>query len=156
MPGVAPALHPDPEFCVVVRRNNSLPRRQRWMVFAVLAGVSLVLASAFAVAGAWPVLPYSVLEITLLACAFRYVERRAEDWERVTIAGDRVIVERSAAGRRQRREFNRPWLRVECGDGGMHELTLRYAGEAWELGEALPAEERQALGAEVRRMLSRN
>jgi uncharacterized membrane protein len=154
MPGVAPALHPDPAFCVVVRRNNSLGRRQRWTVFAVLAGVSLALASAFAFAGAWPVLPYSILEITLLACAFRYIERKAEDWERVTIAGDRVIVERATAGRRERREFNRPWLRIECGEGGTRALTLRYAGEAWEVGRALPAEERMALGAELRRMLS--
>jgi uncharacterized membrane protein len=154
MPGVAPALYPDPEFCVVVRRNNSLGRRQRWMVFAALAGVSLALASAFAIAGAWPVLPYSFLEITLLACAFRYVERRSEDWERVTIAGDRVIVERAAAGRRERREFNRPWLRIECGEDGTRALTLRYAGEAWEVGGALPAEERMALGAELRRMLA--
>jgi uncharacterized membrane protein len=153
MPGVSPGLSSDPEFCVVVRRNNSLGRRQRWLVFAVLAGVSLSLASAFALAGAWPVLPYSVLELALLAGAFRYIERRADDWERLTIAGDRVIVERAASGTWRRREFNRPWLRVEGGEGGTCALTLRYAGEAWEVGGALPAAERAALGATLRRML---
>jgi uncharacterized membrane protein len=150
---VLPELPVDPEFCVVVRRNNSLARRQLWQVFALLAMVSLALALAFAYAGAWPVLPYSVLELALLAVAFRHVRRRADDWERLTIVGDRVIVERASGGSRQRHEFNRPWLQVECGTGAAPVLTLRFAGEVFEFGDALPVAERVALAGELRRML---
>ena len=87
-----PPLPADLEYCVVARRNDSLGRRPRWQVFGALAAVSLVLAATFAAVGAWPVLPYSVLEIVLLGCAFYYVERRAGDWERLSIAGDRVVL----------------------------------------------------------------
>ena len=95
MPGVAlPPLPVEPEFCVVARWNVSLPPRARWQIFAALSGVSLTLAFAFAAAGAWMVLPYSLLELSVLAGAFYFVGRRAADWERLTIIGDRVIVER--------------------------------------------------------------
>src|SRR4029453_161737 len=103
MSGVAPPPLPAGlEYCVVARRNDSLGRRPRWQVFGALAAVSLALAAAFAVVGAWPVLPYSVLEMVVLGCAFYYFERRAEDWERLAIAGDRVVVEQAAGGKRER------------------------------------------------------
>jgi uncharacterized membrane protein len=155
-----PALPTAPEFCVVARRNSSLGRRERWLVFGALATVSLGVAALFVLAGAWPVLPYSVLEVALLAVAFRYVERRADDWERLTICGDRVVVERSVAGLRQRREFNRYWLRVECvemrawGLGAASPvLKLCFAGESWEFGDTLPAQERLALAKDLRRLV---
>jgi uncharacterized membrane protein len=156
MPGAAlPPLSVEPEFCVVARWNLSLPARTRWRIFAALATVSLLLASAFAAAGAWPVLPYSVLELVVLALAFRYVERRASSWERLTVAGDRVIVERSAGRATERREWNRRWLRVELDAarfGGSARLYLCHGGERWEFGDALPVEERAKLARDLRRL----
>jgi Integral membrane protein len=152
------ALPPLPaglEYCVVARRNDSLGRRPRWQVFGALAAVSLALAAVFAVVGAWPVLPYSVLEIVVLGCAFYYVERRAEDWERLTIAGDRVVVEQAAGGKRQRHEFNRYWLRVEVDParfGRSPQVMLRSGHDAWVFGSALPVAERLAVAQELRRL----
>jgi uncharacterized membrane protein len=157
---VEAALSAESEFCVVVRGNDSLGRQGRWRIFAALALVSIVVASVVAAAGAWPVLPYSVLELILLAAAFLCIERRVADWERLVIAGDRVIVEWSAEGKRRRREFNRLWLRVECAEqrtasasGRRPVLSLHYAGEALEFGAALPAAERVALARDLRRRM---
>jgi len=156
MPGAAiPPLSVAPEFCVVARWNLSLPPRDRWRIFGALATVSLLLASAFAAVGAWPVLPYSVLELTVLACAFRYVERRASRWERLTVAGEQVIVERSAGQGSERREWNRRWLRVEMDAtrfGKPGRLYLCHAGERWEFGDALPVEERAAVARDLKRL----
>ena len=105
--------------------------------------------------GAWPVLPYSVLEIVLLGGAFYFVERRAEDWERLTIAGDRVVVEQAAGGKRQRHEFNRYWLRVEVESGGFGrspQVMLRSGGASWAFGGTLPVAERLAVAQELRRL----
>lgn len=109
--------------------------------------------------GAWPVLPYSIAETSLLWLAFWYVERRSRDWERLTVAADRVIIERSSAGRQERREFNRHWVRVDLEAGGaawrrQSRLALRFAGTAVEFGEALPAEERARVARELRRLLT--
>ena len=150
-----PPLPADLEYCVVARRNDSLGRRPRWQVFGALAAVSLALAAAFAAVGAWPVLPYSALEIVLLGCAFYCVERRAGDWERLTIAGDRVVVEQVAGGKRERHEFNRYWLRVEVDPGGFGrspQVILRTGSDAWGFGSALPVAERLAVARELRRL----
>jgi len=155
MPGAAiPPLTVAPEFCVVARWNLSLPAHDRWRIFGALATVSLLLASAFAAAGAWPVLPYSVLELTVLACAFRCVERRATSWERLTVAGERVIVERSAGRGSERREWNRQWLRVELEAArfGPGRLYLCHGGERWEFGDALRVEERAAVARDLKRL----
>jgi len=148
-----PPIPVESEFSVVSRRNASLARRERWTAFGLAAAASLVVAAAFVVGGAWPVLPYSALEIALLAAAFAWVERRSGEWERITVAGDRVIVERAARGRHERREFNRWWLRVELEGPRARDpqLRLRYAGEAMDFGKALPPERR----VEVARALSR-
>jgi uncharacterized membrane protein len=152
---ILPPQELDPELCVVSRWNLSLPARTRWRVFGLLATVSLTLALAFVAAGAWMVLPYSVLELGVLAFAFRYLERRAMDWERLTVAGDRVIVERCVGGTRERREWNRPWVRAELAPprfGSREQLLLRCAGEQFTFGAALPDEERSAVARELKRL----
>lgn len=146
-----------PEFCVISRTNASLDRRRRWSAFALLASVSLMVALVFAIVGAWPVLPFSILELACLGIAFAVVERRARDWERLTVCGDRVIVERERRGDHQTREFNRRWLQVEIGERGFaHEphLTLRFAGETLDFGEALPPGRRIEVARALRRLTS--
>jgi len=152
-----PRLSVDPEFCVVSRRRQSLASGERWVVFAALATVSATLAAGFAAAGAWLVMPYSVLEIAALAWAFWYTGRQAADWERLTVSGDRVIVERCRLGTQARREWNRYWVQVELTEhAGLRpeaRLALRFAGEEWEFGTALPAGERRAVARTLRRLL---
>jgi uncharacterized membrane protein len=149
-----PPLPVESEFSVVSRRNSSLARRERWTAFGLAAAASFAVAVAFVVAGAWPVLPYSALEIALLGVAFVWVERRAGEWERVTVAGDRVIVEWAAHGRLDRREFNRWWLRVELDEARAREpqVLLRYAGEAMDFGSALPPARRVEVARALKRL----
>lgn len=128
-------------------------------MFAALATASLALAMAFAAAGAWPVLAYSLLEIGVLACAFACWDRHAEDWERLVIAGDSVIVERRTGRKRERREFDRHRLRVDVEQGSEPgwpsqalRVVLRGGDAACEFGHALPAAERLAVARELRRL----
>ncbi len=152
-----PPLSVDPEYCVVSRRRQSLAARERWAVFAALATVSLTLAAGFAAVGAWLVAPYTALEVAVLAWAFRQLERRAADWERLIVSGDRLIVERCRDGAKSRREWNRYWVQVELAEraGPRQEagLALRFAGERWEFGAALPASEQRAVARTLRRLL---
>ena len=150
-----PPLAVDPEFCVVSRWNLSLPAKTRWRIFGLLATVSLTLAIAFAAAGAWMVLPYSVLELGILAGAFHYIERRAMEWERLTVSGDRVIVERFSGSTHERREWNRPWVRAELTESGFGRparLMLCCGAEKWQFGDALPDRERSAIATQLKRL----
>jgi uncharacterized membrane protein len=123
------------------------------MAFCVVAGTSLTLGVAFLFAGAWPILPWTLLEITVLAVAFACLARRAGDWERLTVQGDRVIVERVRSGRMHRREWNRHWLRVETtkAHAGEPARVLLYgAGEACEFGALLAEDQRRQVARQLR------
>jgi uncharacterized membrane protein len=142
----------------VSRRNDSLGSRWRWGLFASLCVVSFGFALAFAAFGAWLVLPYSALEMAVLCVAFLWVERHASDWERVSVCGDRVIVERERAGTQTRCEFNRYWTRVEVDSKGLDRsprLRLRFGGQCVAFGEELPAADRGAIARDLRRVLAR-
>ena len=113
---------------MVSRRHDSLGSRWRWRLFASLCSVSLGLGLGFRRAWArgwccrtphwkWP------------CCSWRFalIERHAGDWERVSVCGDRVIVEREQAGVRMRQEFNRYWARVEVEAGGLQSSAAAQA-----------------------------
>jgi uncharacterized membrane protein len=139
------------------RRHDAIGPRGRWCLFASLCALSLCFALTFAAHGAWPVLPYSALEMAVLFWAFHRFGRRFADWDRITVCGDRVIVESERGGAGTRRVFNRQWLRVELEERGFGRpptLALRYAGQRTTVGDALPASERIRLGRELRRALA--
>ena len=142
-------------FSLVARRNNSLGPGGRLGVFAFMFVVSVGIAAAFAVMGAWPILPFAGLEMLVLYLAFRYVDRHAADYERIAIDGDRVEVESFEAGRCRRHEFNRRWARlVVTGEG--ERVALRSHGRELEIGRFVGAERRLEIARELgRRMAGR-
>ena len=156
MPLTDSLLTTDEQACVVARRQDSLAPRQRWTVYGAFAAGSLALAFTLAAGGVWPVLPFSVLELACLAAAFAWLERRARDVDRLTLVGDRVVVEVERGGRATRREFNRQWLRVEVDrERWTREprLVLGSGRDAVRFGEAVPASERLALARTIRGLL---
>lgn len=135
----------------LARRNNSLSANGRLLVFAFLFAVSIGIASGFAWLGAWPILPFAGLEMLVLYAAFRYMDRRAADFERIAIAGDRLEVEVREAGRLATYELNCSWARL-VSEGGAR-LALRSHGREIEIGRHRSAEQRRELGREIGRYL---
>jgi uncharacterized membrane protein len=159
MPVASPPPYvPDAQLCVVARRNDALGPRGRWTAFALVASVSLGFGAGFVAAGAWPVLPWSVLEVVVLAIAFACIARRAGDWERLTVDGDRVIVERQRAGRLERCEWNRRWLHVAVTSderGRPKHVLLEGGGRSVEFGALLRAEACSEVAQQLRRLVAR-
>ena len=154
---VTASLQPLDAATVVARRNISLAPRQRWTVYGALAAGSLAMALGFVAAGVWPVLPYSLLELAALAGAFAWIERRAGDLDRLSLEGDRVVVETRRAGRETRHELPRHWTRLEVDEEGFAaapRLVLKCGREAVRFGDAVPASERRALARTIRGMLA--
>lgn len=137
---------------IVARHNNSLTTGGRRLVLGTLAAIVLAISLGFAITGAWLVFPFGGLDVLLLYLAFRHVERHAGDYERMSIGGDKVVVERSRRGQVRRQEFNRHWVLAEYagpGRGTGGKLVLRSHGADVEFGIYLTEEQR----AEVARRL---
>ena len=141
------------EYVYTARRNNSLSSSGRQLVFAFILFVSLGIATGFYVVfDAWPVLPYAAIEMTVLYWAFRYIERHAGDYERITIRGGTVAIESHVGPRVTRLELSRYWAKVVCDADGSH-LVLRTHGREFPVGRHLCEERRLDLARELEREL---
>src|SRR6266511_4826667 len=82
------------EYVCIARRNNSLSSSERLLAFGFILLVSVGIAAGFSlIFGAWPILPFAGIEMAVLYVAFRYVDRHAADFERITIRGSTVVIE---------------------------------------------------------------
>ncbi len=141
------------EYVYTARRNNSLSPFGRQLVFSFILFVSLGIATGFYVVfGAWPMLPFAALEMTVLFFAFRYMDRHAADYERITIEGGTVAIEAQDGPRVTRLTLNRYWAKVVCDADGSR-LALRSHGREIPLGRHLCEERRLDLARELKREL---
>ncbi len=142
------------EFAFVSRRNNSLIPERFCLVVGALAVLSLAIAGGFAVAGAWLILPFAGLELAALAIALRCVMRRARDYERVAIEGDRVVLDVIEDSEQRHFSFNRLWAQLVVRERApQYRIALRSYGREVELGRYLDESGRRALARELRRRL---
>jgi uncharacterized membrane protein len=139
-------------YSVTARRNNSLSSSDRSLAYGLIALVSFSIAVAFACLGAWLILPFAGLELLVLAWAYRYMERHAGDYERLTIEDDVVQVEIADVNRVRRVRFNRWWAQVVCADDG-GQLALRSHGRQIEFGRFLTKDERRTVAGVLRARL---
>jgi uncharacterized membrane protein len=142
------------EYVYTARRNNSLSSSGRLLAFGFILAVSLGIAIGFSlIFGAWPMLPYAGLEMAVLYCAFRYMDRHAADYERITIRDSSVAIEVHEGATVTRLELNRHWARVVFDDDGGR-LALRSHGTEIEVGRHLREEQRLEMARDLRRELN--
>lgn len=142
---------------LVARRNDSLPRQGQRIFFASLAAVSLLIAGIWTVNGAWFVLPFAIVEISVLFVALHIIWRHSTDFESVSIDGDTVRLVRRSGDSVIRHEFNRVWAQLvvrRTGPGQQYGLALRSHGKEVSFGELLTDEQRAQVAAELRRRLN--
>ena len=138
----------------VARRNNSLSSTDRMRVFACVFAFSMSIALAFAAFGAWPVIPFTGLEMAVLYAAFRYVDRHAADYEIIEIKDDSVRVETRVGSQVQSVELNRHWAQLVTNDSsGELRLALRSHGREVEFGRHLTGKDRERIARELRQRL---
>lgn len=137
-------------FSLILKRNCSISPAGLAGVLVVLAAGVLAIGVAFALAGAWLVLPFAGLEVLALAAAYLAYARRAADYERIELAAGRLTVEVAQAHKMWRYEMEARRARV-CLE--KNEVVLRGAGEEMLLGRHLDAERRVEFAAQLQKRL---
>ena len=140
------------DYKVVARPNHSMSRKETFRVVAILAFFSLSIAIAFGFAGAWLVFPFAGLELLALAYAFYFIRCHADDYESITIAGDRLAIEKHDHNNTSQVVFHRYWARVVLREtpSGEHRLWLRSHGKEVEVGRFMNNRQRLALARQLR------
>jgi uncharacterized membrane protein len=127
--------------------------------FAALLGVVIIANAVVATValsyGAWPVAGFLGLDMLAIYVAFRISYAQARAFERVTINGEALIVERvDRKGKRREWSFPSYWVSVWFeGDDDGGTVTLRSHGRSLEVGRYLAPFERKEFADVLRRAL---
>ena len=142
----------------IVRPNRSLTARQQRLFFLFMCTVVLGIAGAFAIRGFWPVLPFAGLEIAVLAYALWHCARSGALTEVISVAPDRISVDRGRGDLARVWETPLAWAQIRLDDSGRDwypsRLVIRSHGKEVQLGSFLNEDERQRLAEELRRAIA--
>jgi uncharacterized membrane protein len=136
-----------------LKRNCSVTPAQLGWFYASLCVTSLGIASFFWLQGATMVLPFAWLELAAVGVAFAVYARHATDGERISLQGQRLVVELENAGRLERAEFHREWVRVEPHSDDRSLIEVSGRGRSVQVGRFVRPELRPMLAQEIRRAL---
>jgi len=136
-----------------LKRNCSVTPGQLGWLYASLCVVSLGIGGIFWVQGARMILPFAWLELAAVGVAFLAYARHAADGERISLQDGHLVVELENAGRLERAEFHRDWVRVEPRADGRSLIELSGHGRSVNVGRYVRPELRPALAQEIRQAL---
>ena len=138
----------------IVRPNRSLTPRQQRLFFLFMTTVVFGIAGAFSIQGFWPVLPFAGLEIAVLAYALWHCARSGAVTEVISVAPDRISVDKGRGDLARVWETPLAWAQVRLDDSGRDwypsRLVIRSHGKEVQLGSFLNEDERQRLAEELR------
>lgn len=136
-----------------LQRNCTLAPAQLGWIYLSLCCVSLLIGTFFWLQGATLVLGFAWFEVMIVGVAFFMYARHAADGEWISIEGTRVVVECETAGKRERAEFDRQWVRVEPRSDDRSLIEVSGRGRSMEVGRFVRPEHRLVLAQEIRRAL---
>ncbi|WP_439545802.1 DUF2244 domain-containing protein [Sandarakinorhabdus sp.] len=143
---------------LTLRPNRSLSRdHARWLVLAV-GGLFLLGSIRFLVLGMWPVIPFMIADVALLAWALRSNFRSGGNHERLVLAQDQLTLTRVSPWGETRVVTFEPWytqVQIEETPLGDALLFLATHGRRVVVGGFLSPPERREVGAVIREALAR-
>ena len=136
-----------------LKRNCSVTPAQLGYLYVSLCILSLGVSGMFWSLGATLVLPFALLELLAVGTAFLVYARHATDSERISLLEGCLVVEWEIAGRLQRCEFAREWVRVEPRQDDGQMIEVRGGGKSVRVGRYVRSDQRPLLAREIRQAL---
>jgi uncharacterized membrane protein len=138
----------------VLKKNCALTPGQLATWFAFLGSISAAIAIAFALQGAWMVVPFAALEISALVVAYVVYARHAADYERIEVSSGEVTIETASASKVQRWVLSAPWVRVEYRGLPRDLIRLKSGAQEYFVGRYASDPDRRRLARELRGLLA--
>lgn len=136
-----------------LRKNCAMTPGQLGWIYLAICTTSLSIGIMFWWSGAWVILPLMGLELLAVGFGFLTYARHATDGERIYLNDDQLIVELENAGKLERAEFRRCWVRVEPKSGDRSLIEVSGQGRTVHVGRFIRPELRPLLAKEIRMAL---
>ncbi len=137
----------------LMKRNCSFSPKQVGLFYLSIVSFSLLVAGYFWLLGAWMILIFTSLALLVLTIALYVYSRHALDYEKITITGKQLIVEKSWGGKVQIEEFNTIWTKLYCGGTGRHRLALKSSTKEVPIGFCVGMNEQEQFEKELKSYL---
>ncbi len=127
-------------------------------MIGAVGGLALLVSVRFCMLGAWPVLPFSAIEVGLVLLMLHLNTRQARASELILLTETELrIVRTEPSGHRWERVLRSGWLSVSLQerDGRVPRLVLRRHNVSEEIGQALGEAEKRDLAARLTLALHR-
>jgi uncharacterized membrane protein len=135
-------------------RNCSLSPRQVGRAYALLCCASLAVGVGFLLRGAWMVLAFSLVELSVVGLALLVYARHALDRERIALSDGCLLVEWMHADECRQQQLDPLRTSVVVPEGGRRSLvTLESRGVTIEVGRFATLPQRRRLARELREAL---
>jgi len=134
----------------LLQRRGVLRRPHLMLLFATLCGPTMGISIVFLYFGYWHMLAYALLEMTTLGTCLLHYARHLDDYDRIDISENGIVVEQRRANRRSHLQLDLWTTRLlpSAGDGGPIRLDDHH-DHMVVLGGFLGAAERRHLAAEL-------
>lgn len=138
---------------IVLRPNQSWTwRANLWLVFSLLT-VSVTIGTFFLLQRYWMILPFTLLEVSVVAACLYYCVRETHRQEVLRLCDDTVVLERGIRTPQESHRFERFFTRFSVSPpryrGHLQTVALRCRNEETEIGSFLTADDKEEL---VRRL----
>jgi len=149
------------DFVVEIKPNSSLSPRGVLIFFAVIFTFSALLALRFWLLGAWLVVPFFLLEMTLLGFVLFLLARDAHYREIIEITSKHVSITVKEGGQEQyKNSFNLYWVEfvLKQDDESWHpsRLYLKSHGQFIRIGQCLTDDDRLGLLKRLKYVLNQH
>ena len=141
------------DLTIITRPNCSLSGAGRLLFFCVMSLLSLLIATGFALVGAWLIFPFAGLEVLALGWTLYYISCHTGDYECIVVIRDRVLVETRDYKTVHRVELQRHWVQVivhPASGIGRCRVWVRACGREVELGRFVDDDGRMALSRQLK------
>ncbi len=142
---------------IILRPNHSWSWRANVLFLSVLMGVSLSIAFGFLMAGAWVILPFSVLEMAVVALCIHYCVKQCSRQEVITISDHEVRIESGIRVATNAETYQRMWAKFFV-QKPKHpwdpaSLVIRSHGRELEIGSFLNRRDKHDLVKMLKRVV---
>ena len=132
---------------ILIYPNQSMSSSAYWLMFSLLATVTMIIAIVLAFQGTWVIVPFAALHLLFVWWGFKKAYQNSEIIQFVTISPHQTLFGNSKHG--VVNEFQTPWLQVKWVESSKKHassrLFLKAHNKMSEIGGGIVEEERTKL-----------
>ena len=148
----------DLEKTIMVMPNRAMPWQHIMMIYLLISGVTISIAFGFFTQGLTLILPFAGLELLALGVVLYISAWRSNIKEVVNVTEEKIRIEIGRNALEKTYELDKAWAKVvlerSWNNWYPSRLLLRSHGRQIEIGKFLNEQERQCLGAELKKVIN--